>query len=203
MRAGDGAPAHVPPAAEAPMTDRAPRPAAFLDRDGVLNHDIGYAHRPDQVRWIEGALPAVRMLNRAGYLVFVVTNQSGIARGLFGEEDVRALHRWMAERLAEHDARVDDWRYCPYHPDHQADRYGRYAGWRKPAPGMLLDLMERWPVRRAGSFLIGDRDSDMRAAAAAGIAGRLYQGGDLADFVRRLLAADGTGISGGGEDADR
>ncbi len=185
------------------MTDRAPRPAAFLDRDGVLNHDIGYAYRPDQVTWIEGAMAAVRSLNRAGYFVFVVTNQSGIARGLYGEEQVQSLHRWMDERLAEHDAHVDDWRYCPYHPDNQVQRYARYADWRKPAPGMLLDLMDRWQVRRAGSFLIGDRDSDMQAAAAAGVAGRLYEGGNLDGFVRRLLAADGTVISEVGEDANR
>lgn len=178
------------------MTVPASRPAAFLDRDGVLNYDVGYAHRPDQIVWVQGAMTAVRRLNNSGYLVFVVTNQAGIARGLYGADDVERLHQWMGERLAEVGARIDDWRYSPFHPEHQAERFAAFAGWRKPAPGMLLDLMARWPVQQEASFLIGDRDTDMQAAAAAGVAGHLYAGGDLDSFVERLLAGVGTAIPG-------
>lgn len=177
----------------------ASRPAVFFDRDGVLNIDVGYAHRPDQIEWMPGAMAAVRRLNEAGYLVFVVTNQAGIARGLYGPEDVEDLHRWMGERLAERGARVDDWRYCPYHPEHQAERFAAYAGWRKPEPGMLLDLMAHWPVQTAGSWLIGDRDTDVQAANAAGLPGHRYAGGDLDGFVARLLAGDRAVMSGSGD----
>lgn len=177
------------------MPDTAPRPAAFFDRDGVLNHDVGYAHRPEQIVWVQGAVAAVRRLNASGFLVFVVTNQAGIARGLYEAGDVERLHRWMAERLAEHGARIDDWRYCPYHPEHQTERYAAYASWRKPAPGMLVDLMRRWSVRTERSFLVGDRETDVEAAVAAGIAGHLYHGGDLDALVARLIASAGAGIS--------
>ena len=165
------------------------RPAAFLDRDGVLNVDAGYAHRPDQIRWIDGAPEAVARLNAAGYLVFVVTNQSGIARGLYEARDVESLHRWMAAQLACLGARVDDWRYCPYHPEHQAERFAERASWRKPEPGMLLDLMAAWPVDAGASIMIGDRETDMQAAAAAGVTGHLFEGGNLDDFVAGILHA--------------
>ncbi len=183
------------------MPGSAPRPAAFLDRDGVLNIDVGFAHRPDQIVWVDGAMDAVRRLNRAGFLVFVVTNQAGIARGLYDSEDVERLHRWMAARLAEHGADVDDWRYCPYHPDHQPERFAAYAGWRKPAPGMLLDLMRHWPVLASGSFLVGDRETDIQAATATGIAGHRFHGGNLDAFLAPLLAAGRAGISDGKETA--
>ena len=181
------------------MNDDTPRPAAFLDRDGVLNHDIGYAHRVDQIVWVDGAAAAVRRLNAAGFRVFVVTNQAGIARGLYRTEDVETLHAWMADRLAEQDARIDDWRYCPYHPEHRPELFAAYADWRKPAPGMLLDLMAAWPTRRAGSFLIGDRDTDLMAATAAGVPGHHFAGGDLHRFVERLLASQREAISDGQE----
>ncbi|EDP61637.1 HAD-superfamily hydrolase subfamily IIIA [alpha proteobacterium BAL199] len=181
------------------MADLTLRPAAFLDRDGILNEDIGYAHRANQITWIPGAIAAVRRLNRSGYRVFVVTNQAGIARGLYGADDVENLHRWMADRLAEHSARIDDWRYSPFHPEHQPERFAAYAHWRKPAPGMLLDLMEHWPTRRVGSFMIGDRDSDVEAAKAAGIAGHLYTGGDLDAVVAFLLEQTTVEKSGTGE----
>lgn len=176
-----------------PVPDVQPRPAVFLDRDGVLNVETGYAHRSDQIAWIEGVAPAVARLNAAGFRVFVVTNQAGIARGLYGIEDVETLHRWMAEELLRQGARIDDWRYSPYHPDHQAERFADRASWRKPAPGMLLDLMNAWPVERAASFMIGDRQTDMAAAAAAGIDGYLFETGDLDAFVAGILRQRGQG----------
>ncbi|MFV3074635.1 D-glycero-alpha-D-manno-heptose-1,7-bisphosphate 7-phosphatase [Niveispirillum fermenti] len=168
------------------MQDRTPRPAAFLDRDGVLNVDSGYPHRPDQIIWIDGAADAVRLLNRRGYHVFVVTNQSGVARGFYDEDAVTSLHRWMAARLAEQGALIDDWRYCPYHADAPLPRYRRQSDWRKPAPGMILDLMRHWPVRLQGSFLIGDQDSDLVAAKAAGLPGHLIDPAGLLAQVDRL-----------------
>jgi D-glycero-D-manno-heptose 1,7-bisphosphate phosphatase len=166
------------------------KPAAFLDRDGVVNHDDGFVIRPARLRWIDGAAAAINRLNQAGYLVFFISNQSGVARGLFTEDEVERLHAFMRKELMRQGARIDDVRFCPYHPDGSVSAYCREHDWRKPAAGMIFDLMRSWPVDLGRSFLIGDRDSDIEAAQRAGIPGHFYKGGDLSALVRGLISTD-------------
>jgi D-glycero-D-manno-heptose 1,7-bisphosphate phosphatase len=163
------------------------RPAIFFDRDGVLNEDDGYVYETTRLKWIDGAREAVKAANDAGYLVFVVTNQSGVARGFFDEQDVRALHEWMAAELARIGAHIDAFEYCPYHPDAVIERYRQVSHRRKPAPGMITDLLARFPVDPGRSILIGDKPTDLEAAQAAGVHGILFSGGNLAQLVRSVL----------------
>lgn len=163
------------------------RPAVFFDRDGVLNHDSGYTFETHKLEWIEGAREAVKAVNDTGYFAFVITNQSGVARGYYEEHHVVALHRWMADQMAPIGAHIDAFEYCPDHPDGTVARYCRMSDRRKPAPGMITDLARRFPVDMTRSMVIGDKESDMEAAQAAGVAGHLFSGGNLESFVTQRL----------------
>lgn len=164
------------------------RPALFLDRDGVLNHDHGYVGTPERFDWIDGAPEAIRRANLAGYLVFVVTNQSGIARGYFTQAQFHDLMTHVrADLVARSGGMIDDIRHCPYLPDAPLPQWRGNTDWRKPGPGMLVDLMQRWPVDPHRSLMIGDKQSDLQAAAAAGVRGHLFSGGNLDSFLAPLL----------------
>ena len=166
-------------------TDTPLRPALFLDRDGVLNEDRGYVSRWEDFHWIAGAKATVAAFNRAGWLVIVVTNQSGVGRGYYTEDDMHALHARMGEDLAAAGAHIDAFYHAPQHPDAQAQAY-RHPDppLRKPNPGMILQALAEWPIDRAASLLIGDKPSDLEAAERAGIRAALFEGGDLAAFLK-------------------
>ena len=166
------------------------KPAAFFDRDGVLNVDKGYTYRSEDLIWNPGAKEAIKRLNDGGYYVFVVTNQAGIAKGYYDEEAVSLFHATMQRELRAMGGHVDDWRYCPYHPDGTVEAYRREHAWRKPQPGMITDLFSVWPVDSTLSFLIGDKPSDLEAARNGGIAGILYDGPNLDVLVSGLLEAN-------------
>ena len=164
------------------------RPAAFLDRDGVLNVDLGYVHRVEDLEWIVGAPEAVRRLNQAGYLVIVVTNQSGIGRGYYDEASMHAIHDALDAHLATAGAHIDAVYFAPHHEDAADERY-RHPDHpdRKPNPGMLLRAMQDFVIDRDRSFLVGDKDSDLEAARRAGVKGYLFEGGDLDALVRKII----------------
>jgi D-glycero-D-manno-heptose 1,7-bisphosphate phosphatase len=169
-------------------TDPATKPAAFLDRDGVVNYDDGYIGSSDRIRWMPNAAKAIRRLNEAGYLVFLFTNQSGVARGFYSEDQLRTLHDWMLAELAAQGAVINDIRYCPHHPEGSVAGYLEEHHWRKPSPGMIIDLMQHWPVRHDGSFVVGDRTSDIEAAQAVKLPGFLFAGGDLDAFIADVIS---------------
>lgn len=171
----------------------APRPALFLDRDGVINVDHGYIFRRGDFEWLDGAQTVIRRFNDMGWWVFVVTNQSGIARGYYTEEQMQALHDWMSAELGATGAHIDRIYHCPFHEDGTIPRYTRDSYDRKPRPGMLIRAMTDFAVIKERSLLIGDKQADLEAARAAGVRGFLFTGGDLAAFADWALADMGEG----------
>ncbi|WP_346353551.1 HAD family hydrolase [Azotosporobacter soli] len=160
------------------------KPAVFFDRDGVLNVDKGYLYQPDELVWIAGAREAIRYFNEHDYRVFVVTNQSGVARGYYTECDVQSLHEFMNEELQKIGAHIDAFYYCPHHPKAKLDVYRLDCECRKPLPGMIRRALGEWPVELQASLLVGDKVSDVEAAQAAGIKGLLFEGSDLYEFLQ-------------------
>lgn len=163
--------------------------AVFLDRDGVLNVDHGYVFRAEQFEWMADAREAIAWINRSGYLAVVVTNQSGVGRGLYTEADVASLHAWMQDELKPFGARIDAFYMCPHHPSEAMGEYRIDCACRKPKPGMVLQAAGDLDVDLSGSILLGDKDRDLQAAAAAGVRGVLYTGGSVLQAVRQALSS--------------
>jgi len=163
------------------------RRAVFFDRDGVLNIDHGYVGTRERFEWMPGALEAIRYVTEARWHVFVVTNQSGVARGHYDEAAVRQLLDWMADEARRAGGTIDDVRYCPFHEAAVVDAYQRSSDWRKPEPGMVLDLIRTWELDPKRCVMIGDQPTDMAAASAAGVPGHLFSGGNLLEFVRGIV----------------
>lgn len=144
------------------------RPAVFLDRDGTINVEKNYLHRIEDFQFIEGAPEAIKKLNQAGYLVLVVTNQSGVARGYFSLADVEALHLHLTELLAEAGAHVDGFYICPHHPTAGEGQWRRVCSCRKGEPGMLLKAAKEHGIDLSRSYMIGDKEADVAAGEKAG-----------------------------------
>jgi len=173
-----------------------PRAAVIFDRDGVLNVDHGYVHRPEDLDWISGSKAAVARLNQLGVLVLVVTNQSGVARGYYDEAAVETFHAAMQAQLASVGAHIDGFYACPFHPEavNAAYRHPDHPD-RKPNPGMILRAIREWRIDPTRAILIGNKPSDVEAAARAGIAGAIYAGGDLERFAVEKLISIGVAPS--------
>lgn len=187
------------------------RPAVFLDRDGTINEDVGYLSELPHLTLYPWAIDAVRLLNRAGYLVVMVTNQGGIGRRMIRREFVDELHAVIDRRLSAGGGAVDGWYYCPHHPEALVDELRVACGCRKPAPGMALDAARDLGIDLARSWVIGDKWSDVQMLTRIGGRGILVRTGwgqleeglrpegqpvdaiceSLAGAVAHLLSVDG------------
>nr|WP_240355264.1 D-glycero-beta-D-manno-heptose 1,7-bisphosphate 7-phosphatase [Pectobacterium brasiliense] len=172
-------------------------PAIFLDRDGTINVDHGYVHEIDNFQFIDGVIDAMRELKSMGFALVVVTNQSGIARGKFTEDQFMQLTEWMDWSLADRGVDLDGIYFCPHHPEAGEGEYRQSCDCRKPEPGMLLSAQRELNIDMAASYMVGDKLEDIQAAIGAGIGKKLLvrtgkpvteQGEALADCVLESLA---------------
>ncbi len=162
----------------------------LLDRDGVLNVDSGYVHTPAQWQWIDGAPQAVAYLVRCGCRVVVVTNQSGIARGMYTESQVQSLHQWVNDELRVYGGEIARFYYCPHLPQAKVPAYDCVCDCRKPATGMIMQALRDAGCAPAEAVLVGDSERDVLAAQRAGVEARLFSGGNLYTFVRALVGGE-------------
>lgn len=158
--------------------------AIFFDRDGVLNEEVGYLWEIEKFRWIDGAREAIKFCNERGILTIVVTNQSGIARGMYTSREVDALHDFMQKSLAEVGAHIDGFYYCPHYPEGSVKEFSIACDCRKPKPGMILKACKEFKIQPAQAILFGDSERDIEAAKAAGLrAGIFFSGGNLLEKI--------------------
>jgi D-glycero-D-manno-heptose 1,7-bisphosphate phosphatase len=155
--------------------------AAFLDRDGVINIDTGYVGRVEDFEFKEGIFELLKLLQKLGFTLFVVTNQSGIARGYYSENDFYKLTEWMKDELQKKRIEIKDVRFCPHHPDITGE-----CECRKPKPGMILDLAKEYGIDLKNSIMIGDGDRDIEAAKRAGIKKTFKVEESLYDIIKKI-----------------
>ena len=156
--------------------------AAFLDRDGVINEDTGYLKNIKDFKWIEGAIEALKILKENNFLIIIISNQSGVSRGYFSEQDVHSLHKWINLQLSEHNVKIDDFFFATEHPDKEISKTRR-----KPSPRMIEEAIEKYNLNRDDCFMIGDKDIDVLAAKNAKIRGFLFEGGNLSYKIKKIL----------------
>ena len=164
--------------------------AVFFDRDGVLNRDSGYLFRYEELEWVPGARELVGALCRRGISVFVVTNQSGVARGYYTEDDVKKLHEAMNRECETYGGSVTEFFYCPHLAGAKIPAYDMDCDCRKPKPGLILRAMEKYGLSSEDCVLIGDSPRDVEAAEAAGIRGFLFTEENLSEFYRKRVAPE-------------
>ena len=169
------------------------QPAVFLDRDGTMVQDVGYLSRLEDLHWFPWTIEAVRLLHRAGFLLCVTTNQSGIALGFCTDAFVRRVHEEMSAAIEAAGARIDGWFYCPHHPQAAIDALRVECECRKPRPGLVRQAQERFDIDLTRSFVIGDKAADVGLAESVGARGILVRTGyGESELVRHNGHAPGT-----------
>ena len=156
--------------------------AAFLDRDGTLNEDTGYLHKIKDFRWIKGAVNALRILKKNNFLIIVVTNQSGVSRGFYSENDIKKLHKWMNQQLLKYDLMIDDFFFATDLPNNN-----NINSRRKPSPAMLNEAVEKYNLNKNKCFMLGNKQTDVEAAKNAQIKGFLFKENDLSVKISKIL----------------
>ncbi len=156
--------------------------AAFLDRDGTLNEDTGYLYKIKDFRWIKGAVNALRILKKNNFLIIVVTNQSGVSRGFYSENDIKKLHKWMNQQLLKYDLMIDDFFFATDLPNNN-----NINSRRKPSPAMLNEAVEKYNLDKNKCFMLGDKQTDVEAAKNAQIKGFLFKENDLSVKISKIL----------------
>ena len=161
--------------------------AIFFDRDGTLNVDLDYLCDFEKFQWIDGAVEAIKFLNDNNYLVIVVTNQSGVARGFFTEDDVKSFHKQMNEELKNFDAHIDEFYYCPHHPQGVIAKYKIDCECRKPKSKMIEDACKKFNIDKSKSLMIGDKVRDVECGENAGVRSILFEGGNIFDLIKKFV----------------
>ena len=146
------------------LKDHFSRPAAFLDRDGVINHDSGYVYKKKDFRFRKGVIKGLKYLIKKKYYIFIVTNQAGIAKGMFNENDFKKLHLYLKNNLSKKNIYFNDVQYCPYHPKGKIKIYKKKSSLRKPGNQMIKNILKKWLIDKRKSFMIGDKNSDKDCA---------------------------------------
>lgn len=178
------------------------RKALFLDRDGVINVNHGYVHTADATDWVPGIFELVRQAHLQDYLPVVVTNQAGIGRGYYSEDDFLAYTAWIHGCFAARGTPLLATYWCPHHPQAGTGNYNVACHCRKPAPGMLLAAIERFDIDPARSLLLGDSATDVAAAQAAGVRGHLLTQDQWGEAMPALLKEIGPGVASQGAGSD-